>query len=358
MAHSNLSSPSQLLIRNKDYFKQGKWGLINPADAYIFECLDNINIVGLHQNFSEYDACIKYAKHKQLFAAAFALNDREEPFDGIVIYLPKSKQQLSMLVDNASSLVKANGIIMIVGENKAGIKSVNKVLEKHGEIVNKLDSAKHCGLVAVTVTRPITTFDLSSYGVQKHYCINDVSVEVFSLPGVFGHKQLDPGTDLLLNQLAHIELKRGNAHIYDFACGTGVIGCYLAKMAKKNEPKPAVRKISMSDNSALAVFCSKQTAKLNGFDISVIAADGFAALTEKVDLIVSNPPFHKGIKNDYSITEKFIIQAFKHSNQSANIMLVANKFLPYPEMLTKVYGTCNIQAATNQYKVYQARKKT
>lgn len=358
MAHFSLSPPSQLLVRNKDHFEQGKWGFINPTDAFVFEQLDNTNVVGLHQYFSEYEACLNASKHEQLFAPAFILDDKQESFDGVVIYLPKSKQQLSMLLDNASSLVKPNGIIMIVGENKAGIKSVDKLLEKHGELVNKLDSAKHCGLYAVTLAQPKTGFDLLSYGMQKRYCIKGISVDVFSLPGVFGHKQLDPGTDLLLNQLETLTLRRGKAHIYDFACGTGVIGCYIEKMLAEKGPDSAARKISMSDNSALAVFCSEQTAKLNGSDISVIAADGFAPLSENVDLIVSNPPFHTGIKNDYSITEKFIIEAFRHSNQYANIALVANKFLPYPDMLTKVYGTCNSLAATKQYKVYQAQKKT
>ena len=352
MAKSHLlSTQSQLLMRNAEYFESGRWALVNATEADIFNQLNNPHIDGLHQYYSEYASCKQSTANKHIFGASFSINSNDDAYDGVVIYMPKSKQQLSMLIDNMSALVKANAVILVVGENRAGIKSVSKLLDKVGSPVNKLDSAKHCGLYAVTVNNPSTSFDIQQYTLVKSYQVQNQTIRICSLPGVFGHKQLDAGTELLLNQLGNITLTAKKPHIYDFACGTGVIGCYLAKLFANDNVS-----FSMSDNSALAIYCSKQSAELNGLDIYVVAADGLAQLTNKVDLIVTNPPFHSGIKNDYSITQKFIKNAFSHSNQYASIILVANKFLPYPDMLETAYGGFSELASTNQYKVYHAKK--
>lgn len=346
-----LSTQSQLLMRNIEHFEVGKWAFVNPTEATIFDQVQNENLVGLHQFYTEYEACKQASTKTHVFSAAFSLKDDEEAFDGAVIYMPKSKQQLAMLIDNLSAMMKLQSTLIIVGENKAGIKSVPKLLEKVGEQVNKIDSAKHCGLYAVTVTKQLKNFDINNYSVTKNYEINEQNISVFSLPGVFGHKQLDPGTNLLLKQLNSLKIKNKKPHIYDFACGTGVIGCYMAKQLEASEIL-----LSMSDVSALAIYCSQESAKLNNVDANIIASNGFAELNKKVDVIVSNPPFHTGIKNDYSVTENFINSAYSHSNQYASITVVANKFLPYPDMLEKTYKGFSELASTPQYRVYHAKK--
>lgn len=363
MANNMLSNQSQLLLRSEDHFSQGNWAFINPTEAEIFNQIDNPQLIGLHQLHHHFSECERFASQPQHFGAAFGPVVKNEfghnlpeiakgSFDGVVIYMPKSKQHLSMLIDNASYLVKKDALVLIVGENGGGIKSVPKMLEKIGTQVNKVDSAKHCGLYAVTVSEPLQSFDIHKYSITQTYTINEQTLKVYSLPGVFGHKQLDPGTALLLAQLTPAALAKTKGHVYDFACGTGIIACYLAKAIVKT------KRVSMSDVSALAVFCSEQTVALNEVDAKVIACDGLARLDTKFDYIVSNPPFHAGMKNDYSITENFIKQAFSQSHQYASITIVANRFLPYQDILEEVYKECNEIAATAQYRVYAAKKFT
>lgn len=358
MANSMLSNQSLLLLRSEEHFLQGNWAFINPTEAEIFNRIENPNLVGLHQFHHHFSDCERFASQAQYFAAAFGVQNTKNDsatiasgsLDGVVIYMPKSKQQLAMLIDNASYLVKKDAVVLVVGENNGGIKSVPKMLEKIGSQVNKLDSAKHCGLYAVTVTEPLDNFDINKYAVTQTYTINEQELKVYTLPGVFGHKQLDPGTALLLEQLSPAYLAKTKGHIYDFACGSGIIACYLAKMITKN------KRVSMSDVSALATFCSEQTVALNNIDATVVACDGVAKLDRKFDMIVSNPPFHAGLKTDYTITENFIKQAFSHSNQYANICIVANRFLPYQDILDTVYKGFTEVAASNKYRVYAAKK--
>ena len=347
-----LSLPSQILLRNSEHFNQGQWAFINPTEAEVFNQLENKNIVGLHQFYNQFSDCERFAQQQQFFDASFNLSELDlSAFDGVVIYMPKSKQQLAMLIQNATALIKPNALVLVVGENKAGIKSVGKMLEKIGEHVNKIDSAKHCGLYAVSVAHPLPTFSLSDYAITRTYQVNGQDIQVYSLPGVFGHKQLDPATELLLNQFDTERMSKVKGEFYDFACGTGVIAAYFGLMANKYKTNI---KITMSDVSSLAIFCATQTIQLNQLNADIIPSDGVVDVNKRFDVIVSNPPFHDGIRNDYQITEDFITKSFSRSVPYATITIVANKFLPYPDILDTVYKGFTELAASNKFKVYQA----
>ncbi|WP_371193987.1 methyltransferase [Glaciecola sp. SC05] len=344
-----LSLPSQLLLRNRELFDTGRWAIVNPSDTAIFAELGS-NIMGLHQQFDSYKAMHAIAPEMHLFSAAFSREQIGEAFDGVVIYMPKAKQHLDMLLANMAHLIKPNSLLMVVGENKGGIKSVAKQLEKFGHLINKLDSAKHCGLITCTVETVPPSFDIGAYGVVRSYDVNALALKIYSLPGVFGHKQFDPGTQLLLQQFAQPEeLRKMRGKLYDFACGTGVIGSYF----KKANPK---LKVTMSDISALAVFCSEQTLALNELEADVVASDGMQEIHQHFEHIVSNPPFHDGLKNEYGITQAFIKHAYAKGNRGSRLTMVANRFLPYPEHIEKTFFKYSVLCQTNKFCVYQGLK--
>ncbi|MFQ3250400.1 MAG: 16S rRNA (guanine1207-N2)-methyltransferase [Glaciecola sp.] len=353
-----LSLPSQLLLRNTEIFENGKWAIVNPSDAAIFDELRDpsvdADITGLHQFHDVYFQSENTSKFPQVFSASFSLDDLKDKqqLDGAVIYLPKAKQHLEMLIANLAELVKVGGKLMIVGENKAGIKSVGKLLERLGSTVNKIDGAKHCGLICVEIETPNSKpFDIKGFGVVRTYSVNGEEMKVFSLPGVFGHKQFDPGTQLLLAQFEPRSTKLLNmkGQVLDFACGTGIIGTYLAKLNAKV-------KLTMSDVSALAVYCTKQTLALNDVEGNVIASDGMKHVEGYFDHIISNPPFHTGIHNDYSITQQFIALAHKQTRARGTLDIVANKFLPYSEVMNGLYFRSKTLVSTNKYNIYEAAK--
>jgi 16S rRNA (guanine1207-N2)-methyltransferase len=352
-----LSLPSQLILRNTQLFEEGQWALVNPSDCDIFAELREYNLTGLHQFHDIYTQCENTSKFQQVFAPGFSLSQLKsgEQLDGAIIYLPKAKQQLEMLIANMAELIVDGGQLLVVGENKAGIKSVNKLLEKVGENANKIDGAKHCGLVCVQIDASMIKdkkpFDIKHYGVTRKYAVNDVDIKVFSLPGVFGHKQFDPGTQLLLQQFEPRSDKLLNmkGQILDFACGTGIIGTYIAKMNEK-------AKVSMSDVSALAVYCATKTLELNEVEAKVIASDGMKEVSATFDHIVSNPPFHTGVHTNYNITQQFIAQAHKQTRPRGTLNIVANKFLPYADVLKSTYFRANTIVSTNKYNIYEAAK--
>lgn len=65
--------------------------------------------------------------------------------DTLIYYWPKSKQEAQFQLQNLFSLLPVGTELFIVGENRAGVRSAEGVIEAFGPL-NKIDSARRCGL--------------------------------------------------------------------------------------------------------------------------------------------------------------------------------------------------------------------
>ena len=93
-------------------------------------------------------------------------------------------------------------------------------------------------------------------------------------------------------------------------------------------------RLHLTDVSALAVYCSALTLAENGLAATLYAADGLHGFTQKVQHIVTNPPFHTGIKTDYTITKR-CFRCKASLSRGGTMQMVANRFLPYPGLLAE-----------------------
>lgn len=261
-------------------------------------------------------------------------------FDTIVLFYPKSKEQLGFTLAQIKTAISSTTQVFVCGDNKGGIKSLSNHAEKLSLAANKLDNAKHClwfslhgDFTQLKNSQPLS-FNISAAGEQ---------LTLHSLPGVFNHGKLDIGTALLLDNLPQID----KGKVLDFACGCGVVGAMLKRK------HPAVELFS-SDISSLAVSATEMTLKANGLQGVVIAADGLPATPKQFDCIVSNPPFHTGIKTDYAIVEAFISQSAQRLAANGSLTIVANSHLAYQELLQQAFKKVVVKAKANGFVVYQA----
>lgn len=336
-----LSAPSQVVLRNQDFFEQGNWLIANAPEADIFDSLKGSRFSGFHQMFDVYQQSIVQASDQQhVFAAAF---EAENLFDGAIVYMPKSKEHAQMLIQNMASCIKPDGLIYLVGENKSGIKSADKLFKQVATLVNKVDSARHCALYCAQIDKS-PSFSLTNWLSYKNIEIGDTTCSVAFLPGVFSAGELDAGTRLLLESMP----QRLTGEVLDFACGAGVIGCFVAKRYDNVQ-------VSLCDVSALALYATNATLQKNGVEGHVIASNGLKEIDKNFDHILTNPPFHTGIRTNYDITHDFIVAAKKHLKPNASLTLVANRFLPYPDQLKKSVGNVKTIAQTNKFNLYFSR---
>lgn len=334
-----LSAPSQVLVRNQEHFANGKWLLVNPTEAAIFDQLNHQAVDGFHQYYDIYQQCLASKAAGQHFFGAAC--DDIEKYDGAIIYMPKSKEQAAMLIANMTSCVKEQGHIFLVGENKSGIKGAPKLFDRVSMTTNKIDSARHCALYCAQLEKPIV-FDINKWVQFKELEIKDTRINIAFLPGVFSAGELDAGTKLLLDNIS----PKISGEVLDFACGAGIIGCAIAASYQDIN-------LTLCDVSALALHCTELSLEKNHLKGRVVPSNGLNDIAGKFNAIVTNPPFHTGIKTDYSVTEKFINEAKSRLLANASLVLVANRFLPYPDILKNAFGHVSTVAQTSKFNLYK-----
>lgn len=115
-------------------------------------------------------------------------------------------------------------------------------------------------------------------------------------------------------------------------------------------------KLTLCDTHAAAIRSSIETLKINGLTGHILPSDIYSTIEDSYDWIICNPPFHDGLKTDYTAAETIIKQAPNYLKPGGKFRMVANAFLPYPDWLDKAFGCHEILAQTGKFKIYQASK--
>ncbi|EOC0015564.1 16S rRNA (guanine(1207)-N(2))-methyltransferase RsmC [Cronobacter sakazakii] len=257
--------------------------------------------------------------------------------DTLIYYWPKNKPEAQFQLMNLLSLLPVGTDIFVVGENRSGVRSAEAMLEAYCTL-NKVDSARRCGLYHGRLEKQ-PEFNADSWWGE--YQVDDLTIK--TLPGVFSRDGLDVGSDLLLSTLSpHTKGK-----VLDVGCGAGVLAAVLASHS------PKVR-LTLCDVSAPAVEASRATLAANGFEGEVVASNVFSEIKGRFDMIISNPPFHDGMETSFEAAQTLIRSAVRHLNIGGELRIVANAFLPYPNVLDETFGNHEVLAQTGRFKVYRA----
>lgn len=327
----SLNPPSQLLLQQN---LEANTLLINPPQDDLVTHIDESWTV-LSFSFAGSQRFIKRGCQQADFKAPPA-----KAFENIIIYLPKAKARLKYILDYANTALKDHGEIWFVGENKGGIKSIPKQLKKQYESVEKMASGKHSGIICARQPLEVNEFDFDSYFDDQ---ANDLDFSIQALPGVFSQDKLDKGTALLLKYLP----RKLKGRILDFGCGAGVIGSYIARNFEYDE-------LEMIDDDVFAVLSAQKNIEDNKIPYTeAYLSNGLGEVEERYNWIVSNPPFHQGIKTEYSVTERFLAEAKEHLKLSGKLLIVANEFLSYEVILKEHFKKVNELVRENGFKVIQ-----
>lgn len=279
-----------------------------------------------------------YAENKS--AVKFSVDFFPNTADLIIYYWTKNKQENQLQLMQLLSQCLPEQEVLIIGENRSGVRSVEKMLSPFGDI-GKIDSARRCGLYHFCL-KSLPHFNLEKY--WKHYQDAQLGdLTIFSLPGVFSASELDIGTALLLSSLTQPIKGR----VLDMGCGAGVIGSYI----KQHNPLVT---LTMADIHALALTSARRTLIENNLEGEVVASNVFSQIEGKFDLIISNPPFHDGMDTTFRMVSELIEQAKWYLSEGGELRIVANAFLPYADLLDLHFGSHQVLAKTNKFKVYSA----
>ena len=229
--------------------------------------------------------------------------------------------------------------LWLIGPAKGGIRGALKHLQAHVDDAVLVDSARHCKLYSGQL-QPGETQTLAAWGEV----IPVGELEIVSYPGVFSHGRLDEGTRLLLDLMAEHRLPRRGSMI-DMGCGAGVISASLASQGWK---------VQAVDVSACAVAATTASLARNSLQGRVTGGDLFSPLAGRVDMIVTNPPFHDRRQRTTDITRRLIAEAPAYLNKEGVMWLVANRELPYAQWLDDAFSHVQVAGETTRFRVYRA----
>ena len=263
-------------------------------------------------------------------------------FDALLLLMPKAKAEAQYLLAMMTPLLEAGADLFLAGDNRGGINGADKLLAPYSEKPIKRDSARRCSLYHGELSKPVAPFDLDSWFGRYQCQAGDTELTVLALPGVFSAAELDLGSQMLL---AAVPPMKGE--LLDFGCGAGVIGSVLAKR------NPQLR-VNLVDISALALESSRRTLAINGLLGEVYASDVYSDVTTQFQHIVSNPPFHAGLKTFYAATETFLAKAPEFLRPHGSLTIVANAFLRYQPILASHFKRTEVISHDNKFKVYQS----
>ena len=337
---------SQIIERNlhrRETCRSGLW--INPGkdDGWRKAKTNCTSLKLLSQDYGTYTFLQQTGADVEF--AAFPQPGKEK-YKWVILNLPRQKALLNMLLDCAAGVMARDGVLWLAGENKAGIKSADKLLKLHFGQLRKLDNARHCTLYEASNALNRHPFNPLTYRQEWALSCDHAGINVTSYPGVFAHGRLDAGTALLLGALAGMNLE---GDVLDFACGAGLIGACIAAS------HPQTR-VTMLDNNALALRACEETLAANQLNGAVLASDGLSELKGRFDLVVSNPPIHAGVKTDSRLGMRLLESVHDHIRPGGMLIMVANVHLPYENWLSQKFRRFNELAANGNYKVIVAKK--
>lgn len=147
----------------------------------------------------------------------------------------------------------------------------------------------------------------------EHYFTNNLNLksELRSIPfeykntsfnfisdnGVFSKSKIDSGSEGLVDIIIKHE-GRTNLNILDVGCGYGFIGVTLSKLLSSH--------VDMVDVNKRAIHLANMNIKSNKVDANAFLSNAYENVTNKYDLIVTNPPIRAGKKVVYEILFKAI----------------------------------------------------
>ena len=280
--------------------------------------------------------------------------DARPEFPLIAMQLPKGRQLARRWLAEAHARLSPGGTLYLAGANALGVRPLLADAAQLFGDYSLLDFKKGSRLARFrALTSPS---QLPEWLYEKGIAPNSWfsyplhmgghNLDVYTLPGVFSYQHLDPATALLLPHLGALH----GQDVLDFGCGAGMIGLAAALAG--------AARVDFTDVDLAALACTRQNLTTAGISQArLYAGDGLEPVqAEQYDLIAVNPPFHAGKPVDLQVTTQFIHDCQARLKPGGRLLLVANRFLPYPALLQASFAHVERLEETGQYILYRAWK--
>lgn len=276
-----------------------------------------------------------------------AHDDDRASYPFVLVLPPRQRDEARALFARAVAQCAPGGTIVACMANDEGAKSGEADLKALCGLSGNL-SKHHCRVFWATPDPAKVDPDLLARwgGLDAPRSILDG--RFVSRPGVFAWDRIDAASALLA---AHLPADL-SGRAADLGAGWGYLSCELLARC------PGITAVDLYEAEARAL----DLARTNLADARVPVAfhwhDVTTGLPARYDVIVSNPPFHaQGRADRPDIGRAFIAAAADALNPRGRLWLVANRHLPYEQVLDTRFASVRTVAQDNGFKIIEAIKQ-
>lgn len=282
-----------------------------------------------------------------LMQAGFAVNvaGAQKTYDVVLILPPRQRDESRALLARAVAMIKPGGRVVVSQSNDEGARSTEGDLAKLTGDVESMSKNKCRVFWTASMARLDASLVMQWQQLDAVRPIEDG--RFVSRPGIFAWDRIDVASALLAEHLPASLSGRAA----DLGAGFG----YLSAELLNRCPGVTTLDVYEAENRALELarvnLQSFETrAKLNyrWHDVSV-------GLPDEYDAIVTNPPFHaqRGIDRP-DIGKRFIAVAAESLRPGGSLWLVANRHLPYEQVLSDSFSSVRTVVQRHGYKIIAA----
>ncbi|MFZ5653893.1 MAG: methyltransferase [Pseudomonadota bacterium] len=168
---------------------------------------------------------------------------------------------------------------------------------------------------------------------------------LFTKPGLFGWDRIDAGSALLAARLPALFARLGTpGRVLDLGCGYGLLAV-AAHAAGAGD-------ITATDNCAAALAACARNFAARAIAGRVEPSDCAAEIAARFDLVLCNPPHHRGFAADQQLTARFFRAAAAHLEPGGVAVFVAHRTVPAARLAAAAFGRCELLAGDDRFRVY------
>lgn len=274
--------------------------------------------------------------------------------------LPRAKDELEMLVHAAASVLESGGTLLVYGANDEGVRSAPSRIEPVFGSVETVAVKSRCRVLRARRPADVpglrgeleawrSTWRLRIEGREAPGDRSSggrvIDRPWVSYPGVFSHGRLDAGTRLLLEVMDSPE---EGARVLDYGCGSGVIAGVLLARSRDLD-------LHLLDADAVALAAARENVPGG----RTILADRMGAVGDtRFDLVVSNPPYHRGKAEDRRILEALVRESPEHLRSGGALVMVVQRRFPVGEALGASFRRVEVLGEDATYRVWRGERPT
>lgn len=251
----------------------------------------------------------------------------EGPFDGCVLRFPDSAEALQLALHGVASVLAPGAVLWVYGDVREGVLSTTRHFGKLFTLQRSMREQGDSRMFEAVRLKADAKSPLDAWVKTADIDLGDGPREWICFPSLFAGGVLDVMTKWLLEKLAITasdspEWCEGKARVLDFACGTGALAAGFQRI------RPAA-KLTILDADTVAL----EAAQRNLPKAKAVVGDGLGSLVDGefescFDMIVSNPPVHRGHPDDLRVAMALLVEAPRLLREGGELWLVAQEHVP------------------------------